>query len=158
MVDPTTVAALAVRSVVPRFVAGLAAGAAAAGIIIALVIGSTSVQVGVGAVVAVVAVLAIIIARAALAPRASLRLPDGFEGPLAPHAVPQFPGGPADTTPDLPRPTAPPGAGAGSAGAAVLPPPTAGAPRREIPYWLQVTSVAVGIVTGIGGMVIAIVK
>src|ERR1700686_1884195 len=29
---------------------------------------------------------------------------------------------------------------------------------REIPYWLQVTSISLGMITGVGGMVIALVK
>jgi hypothetical protein len=34
----------------------------------------------------------------------------------------------------------------------------AAAPAREVPYWLQVSSLVVGIVTGVGGMIIAVVK
>jgi hypothetical protein len=30
-------------------------------------------------------------------------------------------------------------------------------PRRQIPYWLQIVSLTSGIVTGIGGMVVAII-
>jgi hypothetical protein len=148
LVDPTTVAALAVRSVIPRFVAGLAAGAAAAGVIIALVIGSTPVRVAVGVVIAVALAVA---ARAALASQASLGMPDEIGW----SPWPQLPGDADELPPrslphdaaEVPRPRP-----AQPAAARAAP------PRREVPYWLQLTSVGVGIVSGIGGMIIALAK
>jgi hypothetical protein len=141
LVDPTTVAVLAVRSVILRFVGGLAIGAAAAGVVTALVIGSTPVQVGAGV------VLAVVLAVAALAAFTGRIGRFQVEGAFWP---PEFPTIPSEGPPESRRTTAPP---------ASLPSPAPAAPpRREIPYWLQVTAVVVGIVTGIGGMVIALVK